>query len=472
MIMEHEMMARWAPQKIFNDFTRSLSFRLWLVSIVVLSVSLVAITMIVLYVFSQSPLELWQMDDNQRTAESVVSGLQFDQSGQPAAVKLDSRTDWLFDVAPTEIMYRVVDERENILLASNADHVLSWGNKSPSDSVGVHQQIMLNHQLYDLFTLKLSRGDRLFYVQTLTSNAFGEVAVDLKLKPIPKIIGVTILIAVIGFGLTFPFTIRWVLRPLKSASQAAMSITPANLRTRLDGKDIPNEIKPLIVAFNDVLERLEKGFIAQQEFLGAAAHELKTPLTLLRAQIELHPDINDKALLLRDIDFMARQVRQLLQLAELSESQNYHFARTDRLAVIQEAIGYLRQKAERRKVELTVRAAEPLSRVDADKSALFILLKNIIDNAINVSPPNGAVIITVTESAFRIQDSGPGIRPDDLPFLFDRFWRGPNASPEASGLGLAICKEIANAHHWKITLQNLARGVAVMIHLPPHTKRN
>ncbi len=466
------MILRWIPQKIFNDFTRSLSFRLWLVSILVLSVSLIAVTIIVVYVFNQSPLELWQKDDNQRTAERVVSGLQFDDRGQLVEIKLDRRNEWLFHAAPTEIIYRVLDGQGNILLTSNGDYDVPWGNRLLDESVGLHQQIMLHHELYDLFSLKLNRKNHVFYVQTATSNAFGEVAVELKLKPIPKIVGVTILIAVIGFGLTFPFIIRWILRPLKNTSQAAILITPTNLRSRLNGEHIPNEIKPLIAAFNDVLERLEKGFIAQQEFLGIAAHELKTPLTLLRAQIELHPDISDKTLLLRDIDFMARQVRQLLQLAELSEAQNYHFIKTDRIAVVHEVINYLYLKAECRRVEIIMHASKSLSWIDADKSALFILLKNIIDNAINVSSANNAVTITATESTFRIQDRGPGIDPDHLPFLFDRFWRGPNASPDGSGLGLAICKEIANAHHWKITVQNLVKGVEVMIRLPPRTKQD
>src|SRR5476651_2580383 len=151
------MILRWLPQKIFNDFTNSLSFRLWLVSILVLSVSLTAVTVIVLYVFSQSPLELWQKDDNQRTAERVVSGLQFDDLGQLVAIKLDRRNAWLFHAAPTEIIYRVVDGQGNILLTSNGDDKAPWGNRLLDESVGLHQQITLNHERYDLFSLKLNR---------------------------------------------------------------------------------------------------------------------------------------------------------------------------------------------------------------------------------------------------------------------------------------------------------------------------
>ena len=92
---------------------------------------------------------------------------------------------------------------------------------------------------------------------------------------------------------------------------------------------MPTEISPLVDSFNRVLERLERGYRLQQEFLANAAHELKTPLALIRAQIELPVEIEDRESLLSDVEHMTRQVQQLLLLAEASERQNYNFAPVD-----------------------------------------------------------------------------------------------------------------------------------------------
>ncbi|MBA0173810.1 MULTISPECIES: HAMP domain-containing sensor histidine kinase [Pectobacterium] len=439
----------------FIDYlARSLSFRLWLTSVAVLTVSLSIITSLVLYAFNRFPLEMWQMDDNFQTAVSVSSGLQYDKEGQPVSIIVDDQTGWLFEIASTEIMYRVLDSNGQIILSSEKDTHDSWGVKKLDESVGIHQQIILDNRYFDLFTTKAHHGNNVFYVQTITSNTFGKRAVDIKLENLPNAVCITILIAIIGFGVMFPFTIRLILRPLSAASNAAMLITPTNLITRLYENDIPSEIKPLIVAFNDTLERLEKGFIAQQEFLGCAAHELKTPLTLLRGQIELQSDIKNKDFLFREIDLMARQVHQLLHLAEVSETQNYTYENVDRIGIVHDVIKYLALKADHHQVKLCVEAPHMLPFIQADKSALFILLKNIIENAINASPDHSTVTIKINALSMHIQDNGSGILSEDIPFLFDRFWRVPNAKHGGTGLGLAICKEIVQAHKWRISVNS------------------
>jgi signal transduction histidine kinase len=83
--------------------------------------------------------------------------------------------------------------------------------------------------------------------------------------------------------------------------------------------------------------------------------------------------------------------------------------------------------------------------------ALFILLQNLVENAINVSPPNGIVLLIVDASSIHVIDEGPGIPEEYVPFLFNRFRRAPDAGYDGAGLGLAICKEIAAAHGWSLT---------------------
>jgi signal transduction histidine kinase len=101
--------------------------------------------------------------------------------------------------------------------------------------------------------------------------------------------------------------------------------------------------------------------------------------------------------------------------------------------------------------------------VRADKSALFILLKNLLENALGVAPAGSTVSLTAGRDFISVRDAGPGIDPAFMPFIYDRFWRAPGAQYEGTGLGLAICKEIATAHDWRLSAQNQTPGACLRI---------
>ncbi|KQW41611.1 MULTISPECIES: sensor histidine kinase [Pseudomonas] len=148
---------------------------------------------------------------------------------------------------------------------------------------------------------------------------------------------------------------------------------------------VPSEVVPLVDSFNRVLQRLENGYRTQQEFLATAAHELKTPLALIRAQIELM-DSHDRNALLNDVAHMTRQVQQLLLLTEASEAQNYLFAEVELADVAREASDYLQRMAEAAEVRLVlVQNAASADPWQADRSALFTLLKNLLENGWTLS---------------------------------------------------------------------------------------
>ena len=449
---------------MFRYWIRSLSARLWLISVAALALGLPIITAIVLFVFNQFPEAMWQRDEDMKAAQHVATRLRFDDSGHPVSIAFDPRLTWLVNTAASEILYRVCDGAGNILLLSPEGRRFgALDTRNLAHEATLREKVIIDGRQFDLVTLGIGHQGARFYVQVATSVVYNQAIMNLKLKPIPEIIGWSMLITTILFSLTFPFTVRRVMRPVRVASGAAASITPANLQTRLSYSGIPNEIRPLLVAFNDALARLENGFKVQQEFLASAAHELQTPLTLIRGQIELQPEIKDKDLLFFEIDLMARHVRQLLHLAEVSESQNYHFAEVDSVDVTQDVVEYLARKADKNQVKLQVDAPDSLPSLTADRSALFILLKNLIENAINVTPPHGVVNIVISHSAIQVQDSGPGIKPEYLPFLFERFWRAPDAAHEGAGLGLAICKEIALAHCWRLSVKQGTPGAHFIV---------
>lgn len=266
------------------------------------------------------------------------------------------------------------------------------------------------------------------------------------------------------FGICAYVTLGYTLKPLRQISRAAAAISPRSLHTRLQAETVPSEIVSLVDSFNRVLDRLEQGYRTQQEFLATAAHELKTPLALIRAQIEVKEQSNDRDALLNDVAHMARQVQQLLLLAEVSEEQNYNPAIVDVADVASEVINYLHPMAEASALQVTLSCNASAS-WQADRAALFTLLKNLLENAIQHAPQNSVVQIEIDAAIITVRDWGPGVTPQQLPQLFVRFWRGAHRRDHGAGLGLAICHEIALAHGWVLSAHRAEPGLCFKLAL-------
>jgi signal transduction histidine kinase len=274
-------------------------------------------------------------------------------------------------------------------------------------------------------------------------------------------IGVFSAVLIIAFGLCAYFTLGYALKPLRKISESAAAISPRSLHARLETETIPLEISPLVDSFNRALERIERGYRLQQEFLANAAHELKTPLALIRAQIELSDEGNKhpRDALLSDIEYMTRQVQQLLLLAEASEAHNYKFTRVRVQEVVDEAVSYLQRMAESADVRLTVSAKVGDVMWKADRGALFTLLKNLLENAIQHAPAKTSISVEIQSDTVTLRDFGPGVDVAQLPMLFERFWRAAHRRDHGAGLGLAICHEIALAHDWHLTAERAEPGL-------------
>jgi signal transduction histidine kinase len=261
------------------------------------------------------------------------------------------------------------------------------------------------------------------------------------------------------FFVMIHLTLRSALQPVREASTAAQKITPQSLDARLPTAQQPKELRPLVESFNQGLNRLQAGFKRQQEFLSNAAHELKTPLALIRSQIEITRDIPLREKLLADVDRVARQVQQLLLLAETSERQNYQMVHIDPRNAAREALAFLERIATQYGVTLSLKTNPSVIYWQADHGALFTLFKNLLENAIQHSPQDAVVRLHIDEDGFSVCDEGPGIAQEDLPHIFERFWRGEARKEKGAGLGLAICSEIVTAHGWKLTVRRNQTGL-------------
>jgi signal transduction histidine kinase len=443
----------------FSTWRRSLGGRLLVTYLVGLLVSVVLISTAVLVKLNLATESL-AAHALEGQARWLKRGLQFDATGRPGLTGEAASAQWVFDALPDDLKYRVLDAEGRVLLTSNPSSRALTPDGGAFDAQNRQFEIDVgNGHSLQVMTLPMEQAGRTFYLQIARSDRaaglIDEIQRSQGLKLLKSGVVSTVVISLLVLSVAVYFTLRRVLQPLRQASAAAADIGPRSIGTRLETQKLPTELVPMVDAFNQALDRLERGYRVQQDFLASAAHELKTPLALIRAQVELDGN-SDRQALLRDIDFMARQVQQLLQLAEVSEPRNYVFEPVDVESVAGEVTGYLGRLAERRAVRLELDLSAPAGplQLQADRSALFILLKNLVENALQHTPAGAAVHVKADAEGLSVQDEGSGIADEHLPKLFMRFWRGPQRRDEGAGLGLAICQEIAAAHGWTLSARN------------------
>jgi two-component system sensor histidine kinase QseC len=400
-----------------------------------------------------------------RAAGLLHRSLKFDPTGLPVAVVLPSSLSWVsrvFQDFPADVKYRILDGSGGVLLSSEHDAIALAPAGQPFNSTLGSFTLVSNGELMHVRTEPMVHAAKTYYIEVAISERLAAFARSLIANLLARDSVRFALASIALFTIAVYFTLRRVLKPLRETSAAAARIDAQNISKRLSTRNLPIEFLPVVDAFNLTLDRLERGYIVQRAFLAGAAHELKTPLALIRAQIDMEGTA-DRAVLLHDLDLMARQVNQLLHLAEASETQNYVFEALDVAAVIEDVVDYLRRLAELREVYVDIHCTPSIPALQADRGALFMLLKNLVENAIQHSPVSGVVAVTVDTDHLCVRDEGPGIAVGELPKLFTRFWRGPTRRNDGAGLGLSICKEIAAAHQWELAARNTGHGAEFIL---------
>lgn len=428
-------MPLWKP-----DWRQSLTFKL-LASYLLAWVLTVALVGAVLWLVLQFQAGDRARHSAERITHVLADMLVFDTQGRLLRLDWQDELQWLPEALPQDLSYQVSDSSGRVQLQS----------APPPNPMVVPRLPLYSH------TLQVTRAGNTWTIQARVSD---RLVALIHLGAERRIGGAalaTAALSVLLLGAVLLLTVQRLLRPLRETSAQATQIGPQQLSRRLDEQHLPSELKPLVQAFNQALARLEDGFRNQQRFLENAAHELKTPLALLRGQIELGSEGNTEQLL-GDVDHLARQVQQLLVLAEVSERSNYQPASVHLLPLAQEVIRFLAPLAAKHKVRLNLLFEDASTMVHGDRMALFVLLKNLLENALNFSPAESTVSLMLRKHALVVRDEGPGIDPAHLPHLFERFWRNPERRHEGAGLGLAICEEIALAHGWRLAARSHSPG--------------
>lgn len=258
----------------------------------------------------------------------------------------------------------------------------------------------------------------------------------------------------------------------------ARVIEDGNLHRRLPHPGGDDEVGHLVTTLNAMLERIEHAFDAQRRFTADASHELRSPLSRLRAEIEItlrRPrESGDYVAALRscldEVERLTTLVEELLMLARIDAGQERGHERGAALvslaALAREAVEQVAPRAGARGIDIVL--ADELPRpIDVDGAALALVLRNLLDNAVKFSPPGGHIDVVLAAGAdavlVTVADQGPGIADDELPFLFDRFFRGEGARAggvDGVGLGLTLCQSILRAYGGGIEAANRAGGGA------------
>ncbi len=299
-----------------------------------------------------------------------------------------------------------------------------------------------------------------------------------------------ILGALAGVLLVAPLGGYWlagrITQPLANIIHTTERLRPAKFEERLPIHHSSDELNRLSQAFNRLLDRIARYLEQQQDFLANAAHELRTPLAAIQstAEVALHHErsvAEYQELLTEIIDensSLELLVNQLLLLAETEADRlKIHGERVELDALVAQACDMFRGVAEHREIRILVRELPSIA-VEGNRHHLRQVVNNLLDNAIKFTPAGGTIRVALTcddgerVARLHVHDTGMGIAAEDLPHVFERFYRGDRSRrrdvpTRGTGLGLSICQAVVAAHGGTITVESvMGQGTQFVVTLP------
>jgi two-component system OmpR family sensor kinase len=287
----------------------------------------------------------------------------------------------------------------------------------------------------------------------------------------------------LAVGVTGAVLARRALRPIDRIVQRAHTIGEGNLGERLPHPGRGDEIGRLVDTLNEMLERIERSVDTQRRFTDDASHELLSPLSRLRAELEVtlrrprERSEYEEALgsCLQEVQRLSRMAEEMLMLARLDAGDSAGPMATPQTvgSILDQAMARFEAEAHRREVALDLESGGNLGGQVA-AGAAAIIVENVIDNAVKYSPRGGRVAIRTRgegrHAVIEVSDSGPGLHPDEIDKLFGRFHRGWAAhvtKEPGTGLGLAISHALARQQGGHIAVASeRGKGATFTIHLP------
>ncbi|MBS1954150.1 MAG: sensor histidine kinase [Cyanobacteria bacterium SZAS-4] len=291
---------------------------------------------------------------------------------------------------------------------------------------------------------------------------------------VPQLLTILLGLVAVWYG------ISKILTPLRILQSQMASRTRLDLSPLTDD-ETPDEVYPLVLALNHLLERLREEIKAHQRFIANAAHQLRTPLAGLKTYSSIGTemtDVDDLKQVVHELDHgidrASRMVTQLLALARTDSGNPTAVAnaRVDLNFLVSDVTSELIEQAILKKLELTYESSQLPAVINGEQTSLRHLIFNIIENAIVYTEPGGNILVSLKQNGkvtLSVVDSGTGIPSDEREKVFERFYRVAGTNGSGSGLGLSIVQEVANAHNASVSIEDGQGGVGTTIHVefPP-----
>ncbi len=324
------------------------------------------------------------------------------------------------------------------------------------------KQALVDMRILSMPTIE--EGQVAYIVQVATSMHTLTMAFDHLKMTLLVFLPITVILT----GIVGTFLAKMALMPVKEMTNSIRHIKDGHLNLRISVPDTKDEVEKLARTFNDMLEDMEHLFDAQKQFIQDASHEIKTPLTVLRGEIDIalkkdRPVSEYQAILKsarEETDTMSAIIERLLLLAKLGSQRHATHPKSFSLAeLIDEVCRELKILAELKAIGIQIKSLQPVV-ISADPSQVKVMLVNLIENAIKYNVPQGHIIIEIfnsdTQKGVSITDTGIGMSGDDLSHIFDRFYRADKSRhTQGFGLGLSIAKAIAVANGARIDVKSV-----------------
>ncbi len=425
--------------------------------------------------YSVSLTVIHQLEDTLKLrAETVYMNTRIDDSGRlnVSLPQLD---------LPEDIFVQVWGKDDSLISASQNIRILN----SPLDVSGMLSPIPVFRDVnrggarLRVLTVPLVAGNR---QEGILQVGIRMDVVNATQDTLLEVLLVGTVLAIIAAGLAAWFSSLEALQSLDNVTKAALQITSADdLSRRIPYSGSPNdEVGQLVAAFNLTLSRLENLFTTQRRFLADVGHELRTPLTVIKGNVGLMRKIKDfdeeSLVTIEDeVDRLTRMVGDLLLLAQ-AESGKIPLANelVELDTLLLEVLNQM-QVLTRDRLKLSLGDIDQVL-VCGDRDRLKQVAVNLIGNAINYTPRGGEIIVGLgkvnDKAQFTVTDNGPGIPPDDLPHIFERFYRGEKSRTRQKdgkgyGLGLSIAYWIIRNHGGRIEVNSaVGQGTTFCVWLP------
>ncbi|HTK83646.1 MAG TPA: HAMP domain-containing sensor histidine kinase [Patescibacteria group bacterium] len=434
--------------------------------VLVITLSYLAILSAIIYMQIDSTLLLLRDKTLVQYANSLGSYLAEDKKG--LHLNMPPAEQKLYDSAGRYYQYAIRDTKGQVLFESPVAFLDHYPDAMPDETPDSFEFVDVKNTLFIGKSLRYIVNGKPYMIQVARSkNAADELSRLLTKTFMHKLsyFGLPFLILLAG---TIIISIRQIMSPITRAAQQAQRITAAAPELRFDEKDLPTEIKPLVQAVNSALDRLQSGIAAQKQFTANAAHELRTPLSVLRTHLDLMDDRQTAMRLIDDVDAMTRLVTQLLDNVRLDSSAGLPMERMDLAAAVRDSCAAVwpLMVREGRPFEVTG-ISEPVW-IRGNYDSICRSLRNLLENALFHTPQRSPVSVSLENTRVNVSDHGPGIPQEDRDKIFEIFFRKNSSHAAGAGIGLSIVKKSMELHggNVNVTIGPDGRGSTFVLQFP------